>query len=40
MKKTIEIKGMYCEKCKERLENAIKELECIKKAKVDLDKIG
>ena len=38
MKKIITIEGMHCEHCKMRVETALKEMEGIKNAKVDLNK--
>lgn len=38
MKKIIEIEGMHCEHCVERVTNALLEIKEIKKAKVNLKK--
>ena len=38
MKKIITIEGMHCEHCKGRVETALKGMEEIKNAKVDLNK--
>lgn len=38
MKKIIEIEGMHCEHCVERVTNALLEINEIKKAKVNLKK--
>ncbi len=37
MKKVITVKGMHCEKCKERVEEALEELDCVS-AKVNVRK--
>ncbi len=38
IKKTIKIEGMHCECCAKKVENALSELDNVKKAKVNLKK--
>ena len=38
IKKTIKIEGMHCEHCAKKVENALSELDNVKKAKVNLKK--
>ncbi len=38
IKKTIKIEGMHCEHCAKKVENALAELDNVKKAKVNLKK--